>query len=130
MSFVDDVKKNVRGSDCMVSRIEVENTERWFDWHEDIPALKFDPEWSVKVVPPFTGVLVRFFVYSAKGNMVSVCLDAFDRIGISETPFWEVSPYLDDNKQERFSIYDAEELVKGIRAALEWRDKDEQKEDE
>ena len=59
---------------------EIAEQDEWGKWIDLIPAIKFSPEWEVKVIPPFGGAIVRFLVI-CKGKTASVYLDCYDRIG-------------------------------------------------
>ena len=75
-------------------RYEIEHDEKWREWSDKIPALKFPPDWEVKIIPPFAGAIVRFTVEGLVYN-VSVYLDVYDRLGCYGKPYWEVYPYRD-----------------------------------
>ena len=64
-------------------------------WTHEIPYLSFPLDWEVKIVPPFSGAVVRFYIKKEKA-FVSVYLDCYDLLGYCQEPYWEVHPYTDD----------------------------------
>lgn len=68
-----------------------------------IPAIYFESDWGIKIIPPHTGATVRFLV-EYKIAEVSVFLDAHDALGSisyglhnkGSKPYWEIYPYYDD----------------------------------
>jgi hypothetical protein len=82
-------------------------------WIEKIPAIKFPPEWSVQIIPPFAGTLVRFRI----NGKVSVYLDGYGLLGAEFSPYWEVYPYEDD--VIRLDMEDIDGLLIAIAKALE-----------
>ena len=101
-----------------VARHEMEKNEEWHKWCKEIPALSFQNDWNVTVIPPFGGAIVRFVVSSKEsGGRVSVYLDCFDRLGCCGAPYWEIYPYDDD--VARYEMADAQGLISGIASSLE-----------
>lgn len=100
-------------------RYNIERNENWRDWAVKIPAMRFDSDWDVGIVPPFMGALARFWV--AKGEKaVSVYFDAFSYLGYmfdddgNPIPYYEV--LMDDTK--RYMIDETEKMMADIRAYL------------
>jgi hypothetical protein len=86
-------------------------------WTKEIPFIKFDADWEVKVIPPFAGAVVRFFVRKG-AKEVSVYLDCYDNLGyMDKKPHWEIYPDKDD-ENSRFYMNETEELLSAIREAL------------
>jgi hypothetical protein len=108
-----------RGADFVSrtsERWNIERDEDWRDWVNHVPKIRFDPEWEVQVIPPFSGALVRFRVH-LKGKWASVYLDPHNLLGYYEgEPYWEVYPYLDD--VGRCDMDDIETLLEMIRTSL------------
>ena len=100
----------------ILDRYTVEAEEGWRDWINKIPAITFDPEWSVKVIPPFGGAMVRFIVISGP-HRISVYLDCNNALGFMNAPYWEAYPIADDTA--RFSLDDVDGLLAAIRAEIE-----------
>jgi hypothetical protein len=96
-------------------RYDVEESERWHDWIAKIPAIQFDAGWLVRVIPPFTGAMVRFQVKSGD-KTASVYLDVYERLGSFGAPYWEVYPI--DGDVERCAMDDVAELLTLIRKAV------------
>ena len=99
----------------MIERWEVERVEQWRDWAEKIPALKFNPDWEVKISPPFAGAIARFIV----NGKISVYLDAHCVLGfyLDNAPYWEIYPV--DGDTYRVGIDDTTELMEVIQGALD-----------
>jgi len=98
-----------------LDRYSVEVEEDWRGWIGKIPALKFDPEWEVKIVPPFGGAMVRFIVLSGPYR-ISVYLDCNNALGFMNAPYWEAYPIADDTA--RFFLGDIDGLMAAIRAEV------------
>ena len=88
-----------------------------------IPAIRFKPEWDVRIIPPFGGAMMRFTVDHG-GKHISVYCDFFDALGLFGAPYWEMyprtyasagSPYTD---AMRFPLDDTQGLVENIDAEL------------
>ena len=43
-------------------KIEDDKVLEWVDLAMKIPELNFDSSWNVRIIPPFTGALIRFMV--------------------------------------------------------------------
>lgn len=101
----------------MIERYDIESREDWREWVKKIPALKFDADWEVKIIPPFGGAMGRFLVSKNGGHSVSVYLDCHDALGYMEQPYWEAYPIGEDTA--RFLLDDTEGLINAIRTQLE-----------
>lgn len=104
-----------------MNRYKIENSEKWREFAETVPAIQFKPEWFVQVVPPFSGAMGRFRVYltpeTGKGaRFVSVYLDAYDALGYVGHPYWEIYPIHGDCA--RYDIADVDGLLQGITESL------------
>ena len=97
------------------NRLRVEIDEDWHGLVDKIPAIKFDQEWEVKIIPPFGGAIARFQVRkSPDEEPMSVYLDFFERLGyFSGDPYWEVYPI--DGDVARFQLNDTSSLIDAIR---------------
>lgn len=78
-----------------IDRYGIEEAQDWRGWCKRIPAINFKQEWDVKIIPPFSGAMVRFIV-EYNGKSASVYLDCFDALGYFGAPYWEVYPVGDD----------------------------------
>lgn len=84
-------------------------------WTKEIPYLRFQNDWDVKIIPPFCNAVVRFRV--AKGSKeVSVYLDCYNLLGMYGGPYWEIYPYEGDTF--RCDINDTNKLIKAIKTEL------------
>ena len=98
-----------------MQRYNIEYEENWKKWCKEIPKLKFESDWEVKIIPPFGGAMVRFTI-DYNGNHVSVYLDVNDSLGCMGEPYWEI--YDGKEEPQRFSMYDTDELMNGINELL------------
>lgn len=94
-----------------IKRFEIERDEDWRKICAEIPALKFPPDWSVRIIPPFAGAVARF-IASKNNKTVSVYCDWYDNLGYFGAPHWEAFPIDDSNK--RFALENVEELIADI----------------
>lgn len=94
-------------------KIEVEHD--WLGWIAKIPAIQFDHDWKVQVIPPFSGALVRFRV-TVGDKTASVYLDGYETLGLFGEPYWEVYPVGDD--VGRCAMADTDELLSLIRQSI------------
>jgi len=82
-------------TDLMLQRFELEQSQNWRGWVDKMPAINFPSDWDIKLLPPFSGALVRFSASSGEST-VSVYLDVFEELGFFGEPYWEIYPYEDD----------------------------------
>lgn len=97
----------------------IESQEKWLLWLDKIPYLNFPSTWQVKVIPPFAGAMIRFFVRTHRmpeDRRVSVYLDCDNKLGVSDGPYWEVYPLRDD--VFRCTMKNTEALMDGIQDAI------------
>lgn len=99
----------------VIERYKLEGQEKWREWVSKIPAIKFDPEWEVKVIPPFGGAMARFVVLAGE-KRVSIYLDCSDNLGCVGEPYWEVHPV--DGDCARHLMADTDGLLKSIRQSI------------
>lgn len=85
-------------------------------WIKQVPRLRFKEEWEVKIVPPFGGAIIRFWVF-ANGKRVSVYLDGYNMLGgeVNE-PYWEI---YDGEDIEQFAFGANERMMARIEEMLE-----------
>jgi hypothetical protein len=84
-------------------------------WRVEIPYIKFNSDWEVKIIPPSTGAIVRFLIKCDKST-VSVYLDCYDLLGYYRAPYWEVFSYRDNTF--RCAMNDTKSLLKAIDISL------------
>ena len=89
-------------------RYELEASEGWREWASKVPAISIPPGATIQVVPPFAGAIARMYVHH-NGLQASIYLDAFDRLGCMDEPYWEL---YDGEECHRFLLDDAEGLEK------------------
>ena len=100
----------------LVARMDVETAEKWGEITRRIPALNFNADWSVRVIPPFGGAMVRMLIEKG-GKKVSVYLDFYDNLGAVGEPYWEIYPYQGD--VGRFPIDETGMLIDAISEVLD-----------
>ena len=98
-----------------IDRYKLEDKEEWMKWVKEIPELTFPSDWRVKVIPPFSGAIVRFRVLKGDKS-VSVYLDCYDSLGCFGSPYWEIYPYEDDTY--RCGINETQDLMRAIEKSL------------
>lgn len=87
----------------------------WEKWRKEIPFIRFDADWDVRIIPPFNGAIVRFYVKKGERS-VSVYLDCYDTLGYMQKPYWEIYPFEDD--VHRVEMDNVQELTEKIREEL------------
>lgn len=98
---------------------EMEEKFEWRRWCKEIPFLNFDKDWSVQVIPPFAGAVVRFVVKKKRSTKtVSVYMDGYENLGYFGEPHWEIYPD-DEGNNARFALNDTKNLLKAIKRSLE-----------
>lgn len=90
-------------------------------WCARIPALHFEKEWDVKIIPPFGGAVIRFCI-DHNGKHVSVYFDGYSELGYvldkndKPIPYFE---YYDGEDCHRYWIDESEEMMADIKNFLE-----------
>lgn len=90
-------------------------------WGSKIPALHFEKEWDVKIIPPFGGAVIRFYI-SHNNKNVSVYFDGYSELGFmyddkgKPIPYFE---YYDGEDCHRYYIDESEEMMADIKKFLE-----------
>ena len=89
-------------------------------WMKELPFFHFDKEWDVRILPPFTGAIIRFCI-DYKGKRVSVYFDADASLGSMYDDNDEPIPYFeyyDGNDCHRYLLNESEKMMNDIRAFL------------
>ena len=98
-----------------------DNLQECRGWAARIPALHFEKEWDVKIIPPFGGAVIRFYI-NHNGKHVSVYLDGYSELGymVDENdkpiPYFE---YYDGEECYRYYIDESEQMMADIKNFLE-----------
>jgi len=74
---------------------QLEKEFNWQKWIHEIPYISFPSEWSVKVIPPYNGSIIRFLVKlktEPDSHRISVFLDCYDVQGSVGYPYWKIYP--------------------------------------
>ena len=107
----------------MTWRSKIEEKENWRDWAGVMPALHFDSDWEVKILPPFAGALARFVVRKGE-KRVSVYFDAHARLGAmydesgSPEPYFEAYNFELFQEPERYLFDQVDMMMNSIREYL------------
>lgn len=89
-------------------------------WMHELPALHFEKEWDVKIIPPFGGAVIRFWIYH-NNKSVSVYFDAYSELGYmvdendNPIPYFE---YYDGDECYRYYMDESEKMMEDIRRFL------------
>lgn len=110
--------------ESFMERSLVEAKEEWCTkWVKEIPYLRFDNDWEVKIIPPFAGALARFIV--KKGDKtVSVYFDGYSQLGYmydkndNPIPYFEIYPAPDTEDVKRYYTNETDEMLDDIRKVL------------
>lgn len=100
--------------------MKVDTIREYRKWCREIPALKFDPNWEIRIIPPFGGAIVRFTA-DYNGKHVSVYFDAYSELGYmydsndEPIPYWEV---FDGNDCSRYLLGKEDEMMEHIKNTL------------
>jgi len=91
-------------------RFRIEDEEKWREIIEDIPALNFKKEWNVRIIPPFSGAMARFWI-DYNNKWVSVYLDWYGRLGVMDQPYYEV---YDGENTIRYLLNETDKMMDDI----------------
>lgn len=98
-------------------RRSVERDEQWETWCKCIPALHFKQEWEVKIIPPFMGAMVRFYI-NYNNKHVSVYLDCYGRLGCVDIPYYEMYDGEDTHRYIMSNNGDIDQMMDDIDKVL------------
>lgn len=98
-------------------------------WCNELPFIDFPTHWSVKIIPAFSGAIIRFLVkeHEADDNneaddnkfkCVSIYFDGYDNLGCFGGPHWEIYPN-EDGDNQRFEASDLSSLIYAIQKSLD-----------
>ena len=91
-----------------------EELQEYRKWMKEIPALHFEKEWDVKIIPPFGGAIIRFHI-THNDKFVSVYFDAYDRLGFVGKPYFE---FYDGEECYRYLLNESEKMMDDIKSFL------------
>ena len=99
---------------------EYEKLQECRKWGKKIPALHFEKEWDVKIIPPFGGAIIRFTI-DYNNKHVSVYFDGYSELGYmyegeDPIPYFE---YYDGNECYRYFLNETDEMITDIKRFLE-----------
>jgi len=95
-----------------MKRYELEAKEKWDKIITNIPTLKFNSDWEVRIIPPYGGAIARFYIEKNNKHICSVYLDWYDTLGYVGDPYYELYPFETDTK--RYLLNETDELLKDI----------------
>ena len=82
---------------------EYDRVQETRKWMTELPVLHFEKEWDVKILPPFGGAVIRFWI-NYNGKHVSVYFDAYSELGYMVDE--------NDNPIPYFEFYDGEDCYR------------------
>lgn len=92
---------------------KVDKQMEYLSWAGKIPYISFPDDWEVRIIPPFSGAIVRFLArLKGKEKSISVYLDCYQKLGCMDAPYWEAYKIGDDTI--RFYLDETNELIKAI----------------
>lgn len=108
--------------DFAVSKIisEYHKVQESNKWMKEIPVLHFEKEWDVRIIPPFGGAVIRFWIWH-NGKHVSVYFDAYSELGYvydennNPIPYFE---YYDGEDCYRYYMNESEKMMEDIKNFL------------
>lgn len=104
----------------IIMQSRIEKNKGYEKWRKELPSFHFDEKWEVKIIPPFAGAVIRFYI-SYKDKFVSVYFDSDSSLGFmygddgSPIPYFE---YYDGQETYRYLPNEAEEMMSDIRKYL------------
>ena len=114
---MEDVLLNVNKT---LTIAKAEEFHEYRKWAKELPALHFDKEWDVKIIPPFAGAIIRFWI-NHNGKHVSVYFDGYSELGWmydedeKPVPYFE---YYDGNDTYRYLLDESDKMMDDIRNFL------------
>ena len=94
--------------------IDYDRVQETRKWMTEVPAFHFEKEWNVKIIPPFGGAVIRFYI-DYNGKHVSVYFDAYDELGFMGEPYFE---YYDGEECYRYLMNESEAMMEDIKSFL------------
>lgn len=92
-----------------------EKSKEFMRWKKELPYLNFKNEWNVKIIPPFGGAIIRFYI-EYNNKHVSVYFDGYDSLGFMGEPYFE---YYDGDDCYRYLMNESKEMMEDIARFLE-----------
>lgn len=80
--------------------------ELWSYWIKNLPFLKFDSDWEVKIIPPYVDAIISFVVRK-DSKQVTVYFN------ILKEPHWQMA-----GEETKFSLGQEAQLLEAIRAEV------------
>lgn len=85
-------------------------------WMKELPFLTIPEGFRIKVVPPFHGAVIRFWIQKADAvdmeNSVSVYFDSANVLGWMSEPYWEA--YSIDGDCARYKVGEEDKMMEDI----------------
>ena len=89
-------------------------------WITELPIFHFEKEWDVKIIPPFGGAVIRFWI-NYNDRHVSVYFDAYSELGYmcdeneNPIPYFE---YYDGEECYRYYMNEVDKMMEDIKNFL------------
>lgn len=98
------------------SSYELEQALDYRRWMEELPFMEIPSGFKIKVVPPWHGAVIRFWIQKVGAvdnqDCVSVYFDSRNVLGSMSQPYWEAYP-IDDDCQ-RYFVGEEEKMMSDI----------------
>ena len=100
---------------------EYEKLQEHMKWQKELPTFHFEKEWNVKIIPPFSGAVIRFAI-KYNGKYISVYFDGYSELGYvfdeenNPIPYFE---YYNGTECYRYRIDESEKMMADIKKFLE-----------
>lgn len=100
---------------------DYERVQESIKWVNEIPVLHFEKEWDVRIIPPFGGAVIRFWIWH-NGKEVSVYFDAYSELGFvydeddNPIPYFE---YYDGEDTHRYLMNESGKMMEDIKSFLD-----------
>lgn len=95
---------------------ELEKGLEYKRWMKELPFMEIPAGFKIKVVPPFHGAVVRFWIQKVGSvdmqDSVSVYFDSANVLGWMEHPYWEAYPI--DGECQRYFVGEEEKMIADI----------------
>ena len=110
----------MRNQEQMSNVYRMEQFQEYSKWQKELPYLHFEKEWDVKIIPPFCGAIIRFYI-KHNGKSASVYFDGYSELGYMYDNNDEPIPYFefyDGDDIKRYRMSESEQMMEDIRSHL------------
>ena len=110
----------MRNREQVTNIYKMEEFQEYQKWQKELPYLHFEKEWNVKIIPPFCGAIIRFYI-EYNGKYASVYFDGYSELGFlyddnhAPIPYFE---FYDGDDIHRYCLSESEQMMKDIKNHL------------